>query len=224
MTKRQSPSARMPLSVEELERLTSDDFVRLKLTDDEKSRLREINKAREQERVERVARMRVEEASLLDELQAAGLNIQSVSDLINRPNNYDHVIPILMKHLLMPYSDVARETIARSLAVPGAREAWSTLVAEYRKAPMGIGKKGPGDTKEFRLGAKDGLACALSVTATEATMEEVIGLAKDRMHGSSRLLLLSALRKSKSPIAKQALEELASDPDLSKEIASWRRQ
>lgn len=224
MRKIRTSSTRMPLTTEELEQLTSDDFVRLKLTDDEIARLREINKTRERLRVESVARIRVEATPLLDELLQAGLNIQSLGDLISRPNNYDHVIPILLKHLLMPYSDVIRSTIARSLAVPEAKQVWSTLVAEYRKAPMGWGIKAPGDTKEFRLGAKDGLACALSVAVTDATMEELIGIVKDRTHGESRVLLLSALRKSKNPLAKQALEELANDPDLAKEIASWRKR
>jgi hypothetical protein len=54
-------------------------------------------------------------------------------------------------------------------------------------------------------------------------IDELIALAKDRSHGSSRLLLLRGLRKSRTPAAKKALEELASDPELSKEIASWRR-
>jgi hypothetical protein len=54
-------------------------------------------------------------------------------------------------------------------------------------------------------------------------MDELVALAKDRAQGDSRLLLLRGLRKSKSQIARRALEELASDPALSKEIASWQR-
>ena len=224
--KKQPSLARAPLTTEELEQITADDFVRLKLTDDEKSRLREINKAREQERVKSVARIQAEASSLLAELQVTGLKIQSVGDLVCMSERYESAIPILLKHLLMPYSDVVRETIARSLAVPEleVRKAWPMLVEEYRKAPMGRGIKGPGDTKEYRLGAKDGLACTLSVAVTDETMEELIGIAKDRTHGESRILLLSALKKSKSAIAKKALEELASDPDLAKEIASWRKR
>jgi hypothetical protein len=218
----------VPLTTEALERLTANDFVRLKLTDDEKARLREINKAREQERVASVARIRAEAAPLLVELQAAGLKIQSVGDLIAMPERYEAAIPILLKHLQMPYSDVVRETIARSLAVPEAevRKAWPMLVEEYRKAPIGCGIKGPGDTKEFRLGAKDGLACALSVAVTDETLEELIAIAKDRKQGESRVLLLSALKKrrSKHPLAKQAIAELANDPDLKDEIASWRKR
>lgn len=101
--------------------------------------------------------------------------------------------------------------------------AWPILVKEYLRTPFGWGVKGPGDTKEFRLGAKDGLACALSVAVTEETLGELIAIAKERTQGESRVLLLPALRKSKNPLAKRAIEELASDPDLEKEIASWKR-
>jgi hypothetical protein len=120
--------------------------------------------------------------------------------------------------LLLPYSDKTREGIARSLAVPDARYAWPILVAEYRKAPMGKAEDG------FPRHAKDGLACALAVTATNDVIEELIALAKDRTQGDSRLLLLRGLRRSRNPLAKQALEDLASDPDLAKEIASWRKR
>jgi hypothetical protein len=60
---------------------------------------------------------------------------------------------------------------------------------------------------------------------TEDTLPELIALAQDRFLGDSRVLLLSALKKrrNKHPLVKQALVELASDPDLAKEIASWRK-
>lgn len=180
--------------------------------------------AREREWSERSGRLQAEEEPILADLRGAGWDVGSVWDLVNFSGDYREAIPVLVKHLLLPYSDRTREGIARALAVPHARYAWPTLVAEYRKAPMGMGIIAPGDTKEFRLGAKDALACALSATATEATMGELIRLAKDKAHGSSRLLLLRALRRSKSAAAKQALTELASDPDLSKEIASWKRR
>lgn len=225
-TKKQIAPERAPLTTEELEKITANDLARLKLTDEEKVRLREINRARDQDRVERVARMRSEQAPLLAELKSVGLEIKSVSDLINASERYEQAVPILLKHLMMPYSDVTRETIARSLARPEAavQDAWPILVEEYRKAPMGWGIKGPGDTKEFRLAAKDGLACALSVAVTEETLSELIALAKDSALGESRVLLLSALkqRRNKNPLVKQAIEELASDPELAKEIGSWR--
>jgi len=171
-----------------------------------------VAKQQERERAlaERVARLRAEQAPIVAELLKAGVQLHDLWDLIQRSAPYPTAIPILLKHLRLPYSDATRETLARSLAVPDARFAWHTLVAEYIKAPM------------VRLGAKSGLAVALAATATDSVMDELIALAKDRSHGSSRLLLLRALRKSKTAAAKQAIEELASDPDLEKEIASWR--
>lgn len=58
---------------------------------------------------------------------------------------------------------------------------------------------------------------------TDETLPELIALAKDRTQGESRVLLLSALkqRRNKNPPAKQAIAELASDPELVREIASW---
>lgn len=226
-TKKPSIAVRASLTTEELEKITANDFVRLKLTEDEKSRLREINKAREQDRVERVRRMRVEQAPLLAELHSVGLKIQAVSDLVNTSERYEQAITVLLKHLLMPYSDVTKETIARALARPerAVQEAWPILVEQYRKTPMGWGIKGPGDTKEFRLAAKDGLACALSAAVTEETLPELISLAKDSTLGESRVLLLSALKQRRNnPLAKQAIAELGIDPELQKEIASWGRR
>jgi hypothetical protein len=196
MTTKKQP-VRAPLTTEELEQLTARDLVRLRLSDEEKARLREINNAREQERRSSVARIRLEELPIVTELQAAGLEIQSVGDLVNMRQTYTAGIPILLKHLQKPYSDVLKEGIARALAVaePEVQKAWPILVREYRKAPMGWGIKGPGDTGEFRLGAKDGLACALSAAVTDETLPELIALAKDRTQGESRVLLLSALKK-----------------------------
>jgi hypothetical protein len=228
MSTKKTASARAPLTDNELWYLTADQFLGLKLTDDEKARLREINKEKERERIESSARLRIEEEPILSELRGVGWNVKSVWDLVNTSTRYAEAIPILLKHLLLPYSDRTRDGIARSLAVPEreVQKAWPMLVNEYRKAPMGWGIKGPGDTREYKLGAKDGLACALSVAVTDDTLAELIDIAKDRTQGESRLLLLSALKKrrDKNPLAKQAIDELASDPELAKEIASWRKR
>lgn len=181
---------------------------------------------REIERTKSVERIHAEQEVLLQELLATGLKIRFVSDLISMSARYERAIPILLKHLQMEYSDVTKETIARSLAVPEpeVQKAWPMLVEQYKKAPTGQGFKAPGDTKEYRLSAKNGLACTLSVAVTEATMGELIALLKDPANGESRILMLSAIRKSKNPMAKQAREELAMDPELKKEIASWKKK
>lgn len=197
--------------------------MRLKLTDDEVSRLRLINEERKRQLTKWYARLRVEEKPILADLAAIGLKVNSVWDLVNTSDPYPEAIPILLKHLTQDYSDRIKEGIARALAVPDAKDAWSLLVAEYRKAPEGV-EYPVGVENGIRLGAKSGLAVALSATATDGVIEQLASLAKDRSNGDSRLLLLSALRKSKTAAAKEALAELANDPALQKEIASWRKK
>lgn len=222
--KTESSSSRSLLTTEDLERLTVDDYLRLKLTDAERAQLRKINEARAVTRAARAVRIRAEQELLLRELQAAGLQVLYVSDLLSKPQLSERVIPILLRHLQLAYSDVTKNTIARCLAVPEpeVRRAWMTLVEEYRKAPMGRGICAPGDTEELPLGAKEGLACALSAAVTSETIGQLVAIAKDRRNGESRILLLRALRKSKSDVAKGAIEDLATDPDLATEIGSWR--
>jgi hypothetical protein len=96
------------------------------------------------------------------------------------------------------------------------RFAWGILANEYRKEPHLPLGEGQGR-------AKQGLAAAVAATATDDVIEELIMLAKDPAHGDSRVILLDALKKSKSVAAKRALTELAIDPVTAKEIASWKK-
>jgi hypothetical protein len=160
------------------------------------------------------AKLDEDAAPLVAALANVGFGVGSVWDLVNSPDPYKDAIPVLLEHLKVPYLDRTRDGIARALAVPDARGAWTELVELFRAEPT-LNESGKSETKR-------GLAVALAATATDGTIEELIALAKDKTHGSSRLLLLRALRRSKLPSAKQAIEALAADPDLAKEIASWR--
>ena len=66
--------------------------------------------------------------------------------------------------------------------------------------------------------AKDGLAVAIAATADEDLIGDVISLVGDTRHGPSRLLLLSARERSADPRARATLQDLATDPELTKEI------
>jgi hypothetical protein len=199
------------LEVKNKARITADELI-AKLSSDPEFTARQQERDRTLQELR--AQYRAEQAQLVADLYEVGEKVESVWDLVNTTREYERAIPVLLKHLVKPYSERTREGIARALAVPDARYAWPVLVEEYRKLP---------DIKP-RNEVKDGLAAALSATATDAVIEELIALAKDKSHGSSRLLLLSPLRKSKSPSARRALQELASDPDLAKEIAAWKRR
>jgi hypothetical protein len=159
----------------------------------------------EEERRRREAEYRVAEAPLVEQLRDAGFQLHSVWDLVNTSTPYLKALPILVRHLSLSYPPAVREGIARSLAVPEAKDvAWETLTRLYREEPA--------------LRVKSGLAAAIATAADDDTIGELIALVRDPTHGASRLLLLSALERSGDPRADLALKELSRDPELSKEI------
>ena len=158
----------------------------------------------EEERQKAAATWRLAEAPLVEELQAAGFAVESVWDLVNTPGSYPKAVPILLAHLPRPYPGPVREGIARALAVPESKVGWGLLTRLYRE--------------EQDERAKDGLAVAIAASAGDDVIVDLIELARDRRHGPSRLLLLSALERSVDPQSRATLMELATDPDLNKEI------
>jgi len=165
-------------------------------------------RAREEgERQKRVDELRLALSPLLDELRSAACNVTSVSDLTADPYPtaapHPKALPILLAHLQRPYPADARELMARALAVPEARSGWDVLTRLYR------------DERETR--AKDGLAVAIAAATDDEHIDDVIALVQDTRHGSSRLLLLMALERSRDPRARAALLGLDADPELAKE-------
>jgi hypothetical protein len=189
--------------------VSAEEHIRLLQANPEYMRMRA-----EQERdlAERKVQLKVAQAPLLADLAVLGIEVQSVWDLVNTSSPYHDAIPLLLEHLRRPYPNVIREGIARALAVPATRKiGWSVLVDEFRK------------TEATNEQVKDGLAVALAGASDDSVIQELIGLAKDKRNGCSRILLLAGIRRSKRLEAKQAIDELAEDPDLAKEIKSWRR-
>jgi len=197
-----------PLKNETLKRLNSIELLQLRLKKED-GRFTSAKPRVGQGRIKFSARLGLEEIPILADLREVGWDVESVWDLAHSSRRYPEAIPVLLTHLLRPYSGLFRDGIARA--------------EEYKKAPMGIGIAAPGETTKRKLSAKYGLASTLAVAATAETLEELINLAKDRSHGSSRLLLLPALKRrhNKNPRATQAVQQLINDPVLKKEIASW---
>jgi hypothetical protein len=164
----------------------------------------ERNRLHELERQKRAEEWRGAEAPLVAELKAAGFVVASVWDLVNTPGTYPTAVPILLEHLPRQYPAAVREGIARALAVPEAKTGWELLLCLYR------------DEHEGRV--KDGLAVAIAAVADGDVLEDVIALAGDVRHGPSRLLLLSALERSRDERTRSALKELEADPELQREI------
>lgn len=159
---------------------------------------------KEAERIAREAELRRAEAPLLDDLARVGHPVATVWDLANSGTTYPAALPVLLDHVTRPYPGPVKDGIARSLGVPEGSFGWSTLVRVYRE--------------EHDARAKAGLAAALAAIAGTDRLDELIELARDPAHGTSRVLLLGALQRSSDPRAKAALMELGSDPELHQQV------
>ncbi len=227
-------SVRSPLTDLELAQLTAYDFGKIKLSEDEKSRLRAINQRRREEGQREAAEWARAEAPLVEALQLAGVPVSSVWNLVNvggrkRPSrpftastdppealwdwldahggSYGSVIPLLLDHVQRSYPDRVREGIARALAVPESRSHWEELVSLYLA-----------ETDTTTNGMKWALHLAISAAADVTVLDTLIKLACDRRHGRNRALFVDAFARIKDPRAQAALAELASDPDLADDV------
>lgn len=162
------------------------------------------------------ARILLEQHPVLKDLQAVGINYESLDDMLHSSYPYPAAVPVLLKHLQLMYSDSLRALIARCLATKEAVFAWDFLVDAYSKEPL---VREDRDSK-----TKDGLAAAISATVTSSRIEDLIMLVSNPHHGPSRVLLLKPLRvRAKNICIKQVLREFMSDRDLEKEIRSWKK-
>lgn len=167
----------------------------------------ERRRQQEQARQREEADLRRAQQPLLDELRSVGLAVQSVWDLVNTATPYPAAVPILLRHLQLPYPDRVREGVARALAVPEARSSWNILVEQFRR-----------DEDRAGLGAKAGLAAAIAAVADDDVLDDVIELLTNPQHGQSRLLLVTAVARSSLPRARRVLSALSNDPALADEI------
>lgn len=164
----------------------------------------EAKRQRAEEARRRAAEWRRAEVPLAEELRAAGFAVESAWDLVNTSTPYPAALPILLEHLQRQYPDRVREGIARALAVRDAKFGAELLVRLYREEQAGTD-------------AKAGLAVALGEAADDEVIDEVIALARDPAHGTSRVLMLDALARSAAPQARAALEAIAEDPAVGEE-------
>jgi hypothetical protein len=141
----------------------------------------------------------LDEAPVVADLRAAGVDVNSAWDIVNRKESFPSAIPVLRKHLELEYPPKVREGIARAMSESAARPYWNDLVRLYKREGHGH--------------VKDAIAVALCGAAGPEQFDELISLSLDPLNGSSRVVLIWALeRRIPAEQAEPILATLAKDP------------
>lgn len=147
------------------------------------------------------------ERPLVAALSYVGVMVESVWDLVNTRKEYKQAIPVLIAHLERPYPWRIREGIARALTVKYAGEDWYTaLVREFRKLPD--------SSDPDQHGFKWALGNAISYVANKSHYDDLAGLARDRVHGQSRDMIVRRLPKLDRERSADVLVDLLGDDDV----------
>ena len=155
---------------------------------------------------ERKARQ-AESQMIAEALQAAGLDVSNITDLVYTRDRYPQAIPVLLDLLPRVKDPLLRNGVARALAVREARPiATRPLIREFIAAPV---------TSEAEKHTKWAIGMALGVTADDSVFTEVLALLGDKRHGWPRSGIVRGLANMKlnRERAIAALIELLTDGD-----------
>lgn len=147
------------------------------------------------------------EQPIVTDLRAAGVEVNSVWDLVNTAEPYPDALQILLEHLQRGgYPDRVMESLARALAVKPAAHAWEILRDLYLKA------EGHGE--------EEGLAVALAASATADHLSALIALLDETSRGSTRIHFLRPIKRVGGKRGLDVLTSLQDDPLFGKEASA----
>ena len=154
----------------------------------------------------------VEEAVLLGDLEAVGIKVSDIWELVNIKQRYSAAIPILaewLDRLADQNIDLGRlklrEGVVRALTVREARK--SALPALVRAMDSS-------DARQDPAGFGWAVANALSVAADDSVYEDLARLASDTTLGMARQMLMYPIGRSERPSATQTLLRLVGQYDV----------
>lgn len=138
--------------------------------------------AAEAERQARAGRLREAEGPIVADLNAVGVRVGSVWDLVNTSEPYPDALPALLEHLERGgYPERVMESLGRAVAVEPAVARWDRLKALYRSARD--------------AGEEDGVAVALAACATKAQLDDLVGFLSLTERGDSRIYFLRPIKR-----------------------------
>ena len=140
------------------------------------------NKARHAAEVAKLwAEMEPEHAPLRRDLSAVGLDVGSVSDLLNINAPYPKAVPVLLHHLATLRHPVLRHTLARALSVQEAEGlAGGPILRELRREADSM--------------TRWAMANALTIVAVPGDADEIAALVDDPDFADVRERLAQALK------------------------------
>lgn len=155
--------------------------------------------AREAERQERARRLREAEQPVVVDLRSAGVQVDSVWDLVNTSEPYPAALPVLMEHLERGgYPERVMESLGRALAVKPSVAFWDRLKARWL------------DARDS--GEEDGAAVALAACATKKQLDDLIEFLSAEDRGESRLFFVRSIVRVGGDRGYEVLESLRDDP------------
>lgn len=139
---------------------------------------------------------------ILADLQAAGLRLESISELLNREIDYNAQIPILVEWIPRCGNLRVREVLVRALAVPAARKtaASATLLREFESA----------SSSSYRWA----VALALTGAARPEDADAVVSFFQDRRYGAGRQELARVIARLRPENALEVLLSALVDDDV----------
>lgn len=162
------------------------------------------------ERAERARLNRIAERPVVADLQAIGLDVDTVWDLYKIPDSRPRAIPVLLKHLALDYPDRVLEGIGGGLNHRSARAWWHDL----REMMLNT----------ERDAVRDRLAAALSDCATREHYDDLLAFIRNDSLGSCRIYFVRPINKIGNRIkagqGRAVVESFADDPDLGKEATA----
>jgi hypothetical protein len=186
-----------PISADELARLKEE-----MLRNDPEYRAKV--EAAEADRQERARVLRDAEQPIVADLRAAGLQVDSVWDLVNTSEPYPAALPVLIEHLERGgYPERVMESLGRALAVKPSVRLWERLKARWLDA------RDPGE--------EDGAAVALAACATKAQLDELIEFLSVANRGQSRIYFIRPILQVGGDRGREVVEGLRKDPVLGDE-------
>jgi hypothetical protein len=162
------------------------------------------------EDAERVRRSRDEQLPLLADLQAVGIELDTIWHLYKHPDARARAIPVLLQHIVRDYPDRVLEGIGEGLCDRAARPWWNEIKDLYLATASQV--------------VRDRLAAALSICAARAQYEDLLAFVSNESLGESRIYFLRSINRIGNRMTagrgRAVVESLAADPLLGKEATA----